>query len=69
MFFAAAPITNYAEAQTADHERYASFFHGMLERGVFLAPSGYETTFVSLAHSDAVIDRTIAFAAEVAATL
>ena len=69
MFFAAAPITNYAEAQTADHERYARFFHGMLERGVFFAPSGYETTFVSLAHSDAMIDRTIAFAAEVAATL
>ena len=66
LFFAAAPITNYAEAQTADHERYARFFHGMLDRGVFFAPSGYETTFVSLAHSDAIIDRTIALAAEVA---
>jgi glutamate-1-semialdehyde-2,1-aminomutase len=65
-FFAAGPITNYAEAQTADHERYARFFHGMLDRGVFFAPSGYETTFVSLAHSDAVIDRTIALATEVA---
>lgn len=66
LFFAAAPIANYADAQTADHERYARFFHGMLDRGVFFAPSGYETTFVSLAHSDAIIDRTIALATEVA---
>ena len=66
LFFAPVPIRNYAEAQMADHERYARFFHGMLDRGVFFAPSGYETTFVSLAHSDAIIDRTIALAAEVA---
>ena len=69
LFFAPVPVTNYAEAQTADHERYARFFHGMLDRGVFFAPSGYETTFVSLAHSDAIIDRTIALAAEVAGEL
>jgi len=41
----------------------------MLERGVYLAPSGYETMFVSLAHDDDVIDRTVAIAADVAATL
>lgn len=69
LFFSARAVTNYVDAQAADHERYAQFFHGMLERGVFFAPSGYETTFVSLAHTDEIIDRTIAVAAEVAATL
>ena len=69
LFFAPEPVTNYAAAQNADHELYARFFHGMLDRGVYFAPSGYETTFVSLAHTDDVIDATIAIATEVAATL
>jgi glutamate-1-semialdehyde 2,1-aminomutase len=69
LFFSSTPVTNYAGAQQADHARYARFFHGMLERGVFLAPSGYETMFVSLAHTDADIDATVAAATEVAATL
>ncbi|MEO6468648.1 MAG: glutamate-1-semialdehyde 2,1-aminomutase [Acidimicrobiia bacterium] len=69
LFFAPEPVTNYAAAQDADHERYARFFHGMLERGVYFAPSGYETTFVSLAHTEEIIDDTIAIATEVAATL
>lgn len=62
MFFSESPITNYAEAQTADHERYARFFHGMLDNGVYVAPSGYETMFPGLAHSDDVIAHTIATA-------
>ncbi len=69
LFFAPEPVTNYAAAQGADHERYARFFHGMLDRGVYFAPSGYETTFVSLAHTDEIIDDTIAIATEVATTL
>jgi len=68
-FFAAAPVTDYAGAQRADHERYARFFHAMLDRGVFLPPSGYETMFVSLAHTDADIDRTLDAAAAAAAGL
>jgi glutamate-1-semialdehyde 2,1-aminomutase len=68
-FFGASPVTSYAAAQLADHERYARFFHGMLDRGVFLAPSGYETLFVSLAHDDDVLERTIAAAHEAAANL
>src|SRR3954469_5835378 len=48
LFFSPTPVTDYAAAQRADHARYGRFFHGMLERGVFLAPSGYETMFVSL---------------------
>jgi len=68
-FFASSPVTDYAAAQHADHERYARFFHAMLDRGVFLAPSGYETLFVSLAHDDETLATTIAAAHEAAATL
>jgi glutamate-1-semialdehyde 2,1-aminomutase len=59
LFFATRPVTNYEEAQHADHQRYAQFFHAMLDRDIFLAPSGYETLFVSLAHTDQIIDDTI----------
>jgi glutamate-1-semialdehyde 2,1-aminomutase len=60
LFFAPAAISNYASAQAADHERYARFFHGLLERGVYFAPSGYETLFVSLAHDDVAAEATAA---------
>jgi glutamate-1-semialdehyde 2,1-aminomutase len=63
-FFAAGPVSDYASAQQADHERYARFFHEMLDRGVFLAPSGYETLFVSLAHDDAELELTLGAAHE-----
>jgi glutamate-1-semialdehyde 2,1-aminomutase len=56
LFFADTPVRDYADAQAADHGAYARFFHGMLERGVFLPPSGYEALFPSLAHRDAEID-------------
>jgi glutamate-1-semialdehyde 2,1-aminomutase len=69
LFFAPSPVTDYAEAQQADHERYAHFFHAMLDRGVFLAPSGYETLFVSLAHDDETLETTIAAAREAAAAI
>lgn len=59
IFFSDQPVRNYAEAQQADHARYATLFHGLLDRGVFVAPSGYETLFPSLAHTDADIDTTI----------
>jgi glutamate-1-semialdehyde 2,1-aminomutase len=69
LFFTERRVTDYASAQQADHERYKRFFHSMLDGGVYLAPSGYETMFVSLAHDDDAIDRTVAIAADVAATL
>lgn len=69
VFFGAAPIADYAAAQRADHERYARFFHGLLDRGVYFAPSGYETLFPGLAHDDTVIDETVAAAFAVAAAL
>jgi glutamate-1-semialdehyde 2,1-aminomutase len=59
LFFAPAPVVDYDGARAADHARYARFFHGLLDRGVFFAPSGYETLFPSLAHSEEDIDATI----------
>jgi glutamate-1-semialdehyde 2,1-aminomutase len=67
LFFADAPVHDYAAAQAADHDAYARFFHGMLERGVFLPPSGYEAFFVGLAHRDAELDQVIDAASTVLA--
>ncbi len=64
VFFATGPVTDYETARAADHRQYARFFHAMLDRDIFFAPSGYETLFVSLAHTDAIIDQTIAAARE-----
>jgi glutamate-1-semialdehyde 2,1-aminomutase len=59
VFFSESPVTDYATAQAADHERYARFFHAMLESGVYLPPSGYEGWFLSTAHDEEAIDRTL----------
>jgi glutamate-1-semialdehyde 2,1-aminomutase len=64
--FGAEPVRDYEGAQAVDHATYARFFHALLGRGVFLAPSGYEVMFVSLAHTDADLDRTVELAAEAA---
>jgi len=64
VFFADTPVDNYEAARKADHLRYAQLFHALLERGVYFAPSGYETLFPSLAHTDADIDATIDSVAE-----
>lgn len=69
IFFAENPVHNYADAKAADHERYASFFRGMLDLGHYLPPSGYEALFVSLAHTAEDIDATLAAAETVARTL
>jgi glutamate-1-semialdehyde 2,1-aminomutase len=63
LFFASGPVRDYDDARKADHDAYARFFHRMLDAGYYFAPSGYEAIFVSLAHSDADIDRTIEVAA------
>jgi glutamate-1-semialdehyde 2,1-aminomutase len=60
LFFTREPVRDYAGAKKSDTRRFATFFHAMLDRGVFLAPSQFEALFVSLAHSDADIARTIA---------
>jgi glutamate-1-semialdehyde 2,1-aminomutase len=59
LFFSRDPITDYAGAKKCDTRRFAEFFSGMLDRGVFLAPSQFEALFVSAAHTDADIDRTL----------
>jgi len=68
-FFAAGPVTDFASASRSDTARYARFFHGMLERGVHLAPSQFEAAFVSTAHSEAEIDATLAAASAALADL
>ena len=59
----AATVTSYADATRCDVERFKMFFHGMLDEGVYLAPSAFEAGFVSIAHTEADIDATIAAAA------
>ena len=59
LFFSGEPVPDYASAKKCDTGRFAAFFRAMLDRGVFLAPSQFEALFVSAAHSDADIDRTI----------
>ena len=58
-FFADGPVVDLASAKTSDVEFYARFFHAMLERGVYFAPSQFETGFISTAHDTDAIDRTI----------
>jgi glutamate-1-semialdehyde 2,1-aminomutase len=63
-FFAPGPVTNLTSAKTADVALFGKFFHGMLERGVYLAPSQFEAGFLSTAHSEAQISQTITAADE-----
>ncbi|GAV31683.1 MAG: glutamate-1-semialdehyde 2,1-aminomutase [Coriobacteriia bacterium] len=69
MFFTAEQVRDWKTASTSDTDRYARYFRGMLERGVMLAPSQFEATFVGLAHTDDDIDRMTAAAAEVLASI
>jgi len=68
-FSDASPVSLFEQVTRCDMDRFRRFFHGMLEAGVYLAPSAYEAGFVSSAHSDAIIDATLEHAAEVFATL
>jgi glutamate-1-semialdehyde 2,1-aminomutase len=61
--------TNYDEARTTDEAAFARFFHGMLDRGVAMAPGAYEVMFLGLAHTDADIEAIGAAAAGAAADL
>ncbi|HTH39438.1 MAG TPA: glutamate-1-semialdehyde 2,1-aminomutase [Rhodocyclaceae bacterium] len=65
VYFAATPPTGYAEIMQADKDAFNRFFHAMLGKGVYLAPSAFEAGFVSAAHSEADIAATVAAAAEV----
>ncbi|MBI4509233.1 MAG: glutamate-1-semialdehyde 2,1-aminomutase [Deltaproteobacteria bacterium] len=63
-FFTDTEVTDYTSAKKSDTVRYGHFFRGMLSRGVYLAPSQFEAAFVSLAHSEADIDKTVEAAAD-----
>jgi glutamate-1-semialdehyde 2,1-aminomutase len=69
VFFAERPVTDLSDARAADHTRFARFFHAMLSAGIALAPSGYEAWFLSAAHTDQDVERTVRAAKEAARAL
>ncbi|HET6678651.1 MAG TPA: glutamate-1-semialdehyde 2,1-aminomutase [Nitrospira sp.] len=58
-FFTQEPVVDWDSAKKADTKRYGLFFHGMLEQGIYLAPSQFEAAFLSTAHTSADIEKTI----------
>ena len=69
LFFTNSAVSDYRSAKTADTAHYAGYFRGMLQHGIYLAPSQFEAGFVSLAHTDDDIDLTIAAAQRVLGAL
>jgi glutamate-1-semialdehyde 2,1-aminomutase len=65
LFLTDAPVRRFADAEQADTGRYGALFRGLLERGVYVAPSQFECLFVSLAHTEDDVDRTIEAVADV----
>jgi glutamate-1-semialdehyde 2,1-aminomutase len=63
------PITTFKQVMACDSEKFKQFFHLMLEHGVYLAPSAFETGFVSMAHNDEIIEKTLEAAAKCFAQL
>ena len=68
-YFTDQPIHNLADAMKSDRERFKKYFHGMLDAGVYLAPSQFEAGFISVAHSTEDIDATVRAAAKVMKSL
>ena len=66
VFFTDGPVRNFTDARAADHDRYGRFFHHMLDRGIYLPPSGFELWSVSTAHDTATTERTLEAAASFA---
>jgi glutamate-1-semialdehyde 2,1-aminomutase len=69
VFFREGPVRNYDDAAACDAERYGRYFRHLLEHGIYVPPSQFEAVFISLAHGDAEIDRTVEAAAEFFAEL
>ncbi|MFM6192818.1 glutamate-1-semialdehyde 2,1-aminomutase [Planktothrix sp.] len=69
LFFTQGPVHNYEDAKKSDLAKFSRFHRGMLERGIYLAPSQFEAGFTSLAHTDEDIEKTLAAAREVMASL
>ena len=59
LYFRTGDVRNYDDAKGSDTAAFARYFHGMLRRGIYLAPSQFEAGFISLAHTEADIDRTL----------
>jgi glutamate-1-semialdehyde 2,1-aminomutase len=59
VFFSSGPVRSFSEARAADHERYALFFHHLLDRGVWLPPSGYEMWTFGTAHGPEEVERVL----------
>jgi glutamate-1-semialdehyde 2,1-aminomutase len=68
-FFTARPVVDWTTASASDRNLYGRFFHAMLDQGVYLAPSQFEAAFLSIAHTDDVVDQTIEAAKEAFRTL
>jgi glutamate-1-semialdehyde 2,1-aminomutase len=64
VFFTPSPVTDFQTAKASDTDRYAKFFHALLDRGVYFPPSQFETCFVSLAHTKMDIKATLQEARE-----
>jgi glutamate-1-semialdehyde 2,1-aminomutase len=64
LYFCEGPVRNLADARRSDQRAFSQYFHGCLERGVYFAPSQFETAFLSLAHTDADIAQTARVIAE-----
>ena len=62
-------VSTFVQVSACDVERFKKFYHGMLEQGIYLAPSAYETGFVSSMHSDEDIEKTLDAAEKVFLTL
>lgn len=69
LFFTHGPVCNYDDAKTSDLQKFGRFHRGMLERGIYLAPSQFEAGFTSLAHTEEDIQRTLDAAREVMSSL
>lgn len=69
LFFTAGPVHNYEDAKKSDMAKFGRFHRGMLERGVYLAPSQFEAGFTSLAHTETDIEQTLAVARDVLSSL
>jgi glutamate-1-semialdehyde 2,1-aminomutase len=68
-YFTSEPVHNVAEAMKSDRERFKKYFQGLLEEGIYIAPSQFEAGFMSTAHSQADIAKTVKAAAKVMKTL
>ena len=68
-YFTGEPVWNLADAMKSDREKFKKYFHGMLDAGVYLAPSQFEAGFISTAHTPADIEKTVQAAAKVLRTL